>query len=147
MRELLTEIDIDASPETVWNVLSDFNSYPEWNPFIRSMKGKMQKGERLEAFLKPPKGKGMRIRPTVQEAIKDREFRWLGHLAGVNFLFNGEHYFKLDRISENRTRLSHGEIFSGILVPMLWKSLNTDTRDGFLKFNDAIKERSEQTAG
>jgi hypothetical protein len=147
MRELLTEIDIEASPETVWSVLSDFRSYPEWNPFMRRMKGKMQRGERLETFLKPPKGKGMTIKPTVKEVIKEKEFRWLGHLAGVNFLFNGEHYFKLQRISDKRTRLSHGEVFSGILVPMLWKNLNSDTREGFLKFNEAIKARSERIAG
>jgi len=146
MRELLTEIDIDASPEAIWRVLSDFGSYPEWNPFMRRMKGKMKKGEKLEAFLKPPKGKGMTIKPTVMEVVEGREFRWLGHLAGVNFLFNGEHYFKLKRLSDDRTRLSHGEVFSGIMVPMLWKNLNSDTRAGFLKFNQAIKDRSERLA-
>jgi hypothetical protein len=146
MRELLTEIDIEASPDIVWKVLSDFDSYPEWNPFMRRMKGKMVKGERLKAFLKPPKGKGMNISPTVKEVVEGKEFRWLGHLAGVNFLFNGEHYFLLEKTSRNRTRLSHGERFSGILVPMLWNNLNSDTREGFLKFNEAIKERSEKIA-
>jgi hypothetical protein len=147
MRELLTEIDIDASPETVWNVLSDFGSYPEWNPYVRSIKGKMENGERLDIFLKPPNSKGWAIKPTVQVASRNHEFRWLGHMAGVRFLFNGEHYFRLDRLSEKKTRLSHGEVFSGIMVPMLWKSLNSNTRAGFRKFNQAIKERSERIAG
>jgi uncharacterized protein YndB with AHSA1/START domain len=35
MKELHTEIEIDASAERVWDILTDFASYPQWNPFIR----------------------------------------------------------------------------------------------------------------
>jgi hypothetical protein len=31
MRELSTEIEINALPEQVWAVLCDFESYSEWN--------------------------------------------------------------------------------------------------------------------
>lgn len=35
MKELFTEIEIKATPESVWQLLTDFEKYPEWNPFIR----------------------------------------------------------------------------------------------------------------
>lgn len=35
-REIYTEVEIDASPETVWNELVTFEEYPNWNPFIRN---------------------------------------------------------------------------------------------------------------
>ena len=36
---LQTEIEIDAAPDRVWMILTDFASYPEWNPFIRFVRG------------------------------------------------------------------------------------------------------------
>jgi uncharacterized protein YndB with AHSA1/START domain len=38
MKELHSEIEIDASAERVWAILTDFASYPRWNPFIRSIR-------------------------------------------------------------------------------------------------------------
>ena len=32
-----TEIRINASIDKVWNVFTEFEKYPEWNPFIKSL--------------------------------------------------------------------------------------------------------------
>ncbi|MBI4544746.1 MAG: SRPBCC family protein [Gemmatimonadetes bacterium] len=44
MKELYAEIDIEASAERVWQVLTDFAAYPEWNPFMRSISGTLEQG-------------------------------------------------------------------------------------------------------
>jgi len=54
MKELHSEIEINASAERVWDILTDFASYPQWNPFIRSISGELEVGERLEVRLEPP---------------------------------------------------------------------------------------------
>ena len=56
------DIVIDASPSRVWEISSDFDTYPEWNPFVRRI---ISVGERLEVDLQPPGGRGMIMRPTV----------------------------------------------------------------------------------
>jgi uncharacterized protein YndB with AHSA1/START domain len=56
MKELHTEIEIDAPAERVWRLLTDFASYPRWNPFIRTISGRPIPGERLEVRLEPPGG-------------------------------------------------------------------------------------------
>ena len=44
IHHLHTEIEIDASAERMWAVLSNFSSYPQWNPFIRSVIGAPRQG-------------------------------------------------------------------------------------------------------
>jgi hypothetical protein len=44
---------------------------------------------------------------------------------------------------ENRTRFVHREVFSGLLVPFLWNSLNKQTRQGFEEMNRALKMQVE----
>ena len=44
MKELRTEIEIQASDKRVWQLLTDFASFPQWNPFIRQAKGEVKVG-------------------------------------------------------------------------------------------------------
>ena len=39
---LQAEIEIDAPPERVWQVLTDFAAYSEWNPFVLSVVGQLK---------------------------------------------------------------------------------------------------------
>jgi len=34
-----TEIDIAAPPSAVWKVLTDYDRYPDWNPFLIKLCG------------------------------------------------------------------------------------------------------------
>jgi hypothetical protein len=144
-RELRTEIVIDATPERVWEVLFDQETLTEWNPFIREMDGDLCEGERLRVHLTPPRGKGMTFKPKLLEVRPGRRLRWLGHL-GIPGLFDGEHVFELHAEGSNSTRFVHREEFGGILVPVLWKQLDTDTREGFKRMNLALKQRVEAAA-
>ena len=90
MKELRSEIEIQASAERVWQLLTDFASFPQWNPFICKASGNIRVGERLEVRLQPSGASGMTFRPTVLKAEPNREFRWLGHLL-ISGLFDGEH--------------------------------------------------------
>jgi hypothetical protein len=142
MKEIHTEIEIDAPAEKVWRVLTDFAAYPEWNPFIRRGEGDISVGARLHVYIQPSGGKGMSFRPTVLVADPNRELRWLGHLW-VPGLFDGEHSFAIESLGEKRVRFIQREQFSGLLVPLLWQQLDRDVRRGFEEMNQALKLRSE----
>jgi len=141
--ELRTTTNIDASPEVVWEILTDFQAYGEWNPFIREIEGVAQKGARLRVRMTPPEGKAMNFKPVVQSAEPALELRWLGRLW-LPRLFDGEHVFELEPDADGSTRLTQRETFRGVLVPFLAHSLNTNIRLAFEQMNQALKERAEQ---
>lgn len=145
MKEIYTEIEISATPERVWQILTDFEALPEWNPFMRRASGEVKVGAKLEVFLQPSGGRGMTFKPTVVEATPNREFRWLGNL-GVRGLFDGEHSFTIEPLGENRVRFVHRESFRGLLVPLLLLMVEKDTRRGFEEMNQALKTQAEQAS-
>jgi hypothetical protein len=142
MKELHSQIGINASAERVWRILTDFASYPQWNPFIRRISGELKVGERLEVRLEPPDGRGITLRPTLLSAEPNRQLRWLGHLW-VPGLLDAEHSLAIQPLEENRVRFIQSEMFKGLLVPLLARSLDNTTLRGFEEMNGALKERVE----
>lgn len=142
MKKLHSETTIYAPPELVWSVLVDFARYPEWNPFVVEVSGAAGAGERLRVRLQPPGGRGVTMRPTVTVAEPPRAFQWLGHL-GFPGVFDGRHTFELEPIPGG-TRFVQREEFTGVLVPLLARSLDRGTAAGFGAMNRALKERVEQ---
>jgi hypothetical protein len=146
MKELHSQIDINASAERVWQPLTDFASYPQWNPFIRRISGESTTGERLKVRLEPPESRGITLRPEVLAAERNNQLRWLGHLF-VPGLFDGEHSFVIQSLEEERIRFVQREIFRGLLVPLFARSLDNSTLRGFEEMNRALKERAEAATG
>jgi hypothetical protein len=141
MKELRSEIEIGAAPERVWEVLTDFVSFPSWNPFIRSVAGQAATGARLEVRIEPPGGRAMTFRPTVLAAEPPRELRWLGRLLFPG-VFDGEHSFHIEPTGEGGSRFVQRERFSGALVPLFGTALRK-TEEGFIAMNEALKQRAE----
>ncbi|MBU0953043.1 MAG: SRPBCC domain-containing protein [Nanoarchaeota archaeon] len=142
MKEIWTEIEINAPVSVVWNVLTDFLNYARWNPFIRRGTGTATVGSRLEFLIQPLGSNGIVFRPMVTRATVNEELRWVGHYR-LPGLFDGEHVFLLGEIEQHRTRVVHRERLSGLLVPFLWKQYGKATERGFSAMNSALKEQVE----
>ena len=145
MHQIVTQMDIAASPERVWSILMDFSAYPQWNPFIRSLSGVAKPGEKLRVTIQPEEHRAMTFRPRVLTATNQQELRWLGRL-GFPGLFDGEHYFQLAVLSNGSTRVTQGERFSGVLVGLFLARMETATKAGFDAMNRALKDRAEAKA-
>lgn len=142
MKQLHTEIHIDAPPATVWDILVDLDRYSDWNPFIVEATGAVAVGERLRVRIQPPGRRATTFRPTVTVAEPQRTFEWLGHL-GVRGVFDGRHRFQLEPHGSG-TRFVQTEQFTGVAVPLLFsRALDQSTHSGFEAMNNALKDRSE----
>ena len=142
--ELKTSITINATPEKVWAVLTDFNRYPEWNPFITSLTGTVAVGRNITARIEPPGGSPMNFKPKVLAFEPAKEFRWLGHLLFPG-LFDGEHIFEITDHGNGTVTFVQREKFGGILIPLFRKMLDVNTRQGFEMMNEKLKELAESS--
>lgn len=139
--QLSTQITINANPQKVWQVLTNFANYG-WNPFIKSIKGDAVVGKTIEVFLQPEGQKGMVFKPKVLSYNANKRFSWLGHFI-IPGLFDGEHIFELIDNGNGTTTFIQRENFKGILVPFLKKMLNGPTKQGFEAMNQKLKEQAE----
>ena len=57
MKELRTAIEINASADTVWAILTDLSQFAAWNPFMPEAEGEVREGARLKVRIAPPGGK------------------------------------------------------------------------------------------
>jgi hypothetical protein len=142
LKDIRTEIDIKASPEKVWEVLTDFNNFPQWNPFIRQINGDPKVGTKLKIHLHTSSGKSRTYRPTVTKVESNRELRWSGK-SFIPGMFNGERIFSIE-LKTNHVRFVHREIFTGLGVALAGDRLDKDMYQSFEEMNDAFKEEVEQ---
>lgn len=138
---LLSRIDIDASPQRVWQVLTDLSAFPDWNPFIVRAEGRIEVGSRLTLRMQPVGGRAATLQPTVTEAVDGSELRWRG-TVGLPGLLDAEHVFRLTAL-EGGTRLQQDEYFHGLLVPLMTTFLHRRTLPAFEAMNKALKHRAE----
>lgn len=144
-RTIRSAIEIRAPIETVWDVLTDFAAYPEWNPHVRRVQGTVTTGAHIAIHTKPPGGRLIVMRPKITTWEPPTELRWRGTFL-FGRLFAGEHGFRLEPMTEASVRFVQDETFSGMLVPFYSRLRLSHTRAGFEDMNQALRDRAEDMA-
>ena len=146
--ELTAFVDIDATPERVWAVLTDLPAYAEWNPFVTRAEGEWVVGSRLTVSV--PRVSALlpgRLRPTVLEVAPFRRLRLGSRLDRLALpgLVSVEHTMTIDE-HDGGARLWLQDQFGGLLAPLLIRSLNRHRLAAFTAMNAALKARIEGTS-
>lgn len=142
MKTLATEITINASAKTVWNILMDFEKHPEWNPFIKQLEGTAWAGEQLRVLIQPPNQKPSKFTPKVVQVSPQKYFSWKGTFL-ASWIMTGEHIFEIKPLGENQVKFVHYENFRGLLAGIIMKKIGESTKQGFVAMNEAIKKKAE----
>lgn len=136
-KAIKTAIDIAASPKVVWEILTDFESYKDWNPFLTSVEGEFVVGNKIRI-----NAGGMKFQPILLAFEQEQELRWLGSLF-FKGIFDGEHSFQIIDNGDGTSTLKHEEQFNGILVGWLSKKIDHEVKHSFEAMNQKLKERAE----
>ncbi len=143
LAELFMMIEIEAPAERVWQVLTDFGRYPDWNPFLRSVEGSVRNRAQLKVALQPAGRQLLHYRPRVVTLRPPRELRWAARLP-VPGLLGGEDRFVVERLDDHRSRLIHERRLRGLLVPFVRRRLEGPVKRGFEAMSLALKHTAER---
>ena len=131
-------IDVDGPPEVVWNVLTGFADWRQWNPDVKSMSfdGPLEPGSTFRWKAGPGT-----IVSTLEEVDPPRRVRWRGKTMSIH----AHHEYRFEAHAGG-THVETEETFSGFLVSLMRGSLQK-TLDRTLEQGLAhLKAESERRA-
>ena len=143
MAEIRTQIDINAPVDKVFNTILNFADYPRWNPLIPKATGSPYVGSPVTISLATPLGLNLDVDVEIQKNDRLKEFRWVGHAPLLPALFSGDHYYRFESLSEDKTRFVHGEIFEGWIEPLVGGLIEDQLTPLYVDMNMALKKFCE----
>lgn len=141
-------IDIDAPIDRVWAILTDLDSYAEWNPFTPTIESTLRVGDPvvLHVAMKPGK-KRLIQRETCTICDPERgELGW-GMRMGLELILRAHRIQRLTSLPNGVTRYFTEDSFSGWLVPLVMKLYRADIQRGFDAAARGLKARAERASG
>jgi hypothetical protein len=129
---------IAAPPQAIWDLLTDASAYPSWNPAVLGIEGEIAPGEQIvvKSVVNPKRA----FKLKVTEFSPPRSMVWAdGMPLG---LFKGVRTYRLQPQEDGTTLFSMEEVFSGLLEPMISRSI-PDMTESFDQFADGLKRAAE----
>ena len=116
--ECVIHIDIHATPARIWALLTDAAGFSRWNSTVSRIDGEIREGSVLS--LEVPSAPGRTFKPKVTRLEAARAMEWSD---GLSPMFRGVRTFALVANADGTTRFSMAEVLSGLMLPMIKRSL------------------------
>ena len=129
---------IKAKSGTIWAILTDASSYPEWDPGMIRIEGRIAPGEKIKVFTKINPGRTFPVK--VADFVPGQRMTWTGGMPLG--LFKAERTFTLSPQGDDTTEFTMREVFGGLLLPLIGRSI-PDLSSTFEQFADGLKARAE----
>lgn len=130
---------IDAPADRVWGVLTDVAHWPDWNPSVARVEGRVALGAKVLVYTKRSPARAFPVKVARLEAPVRMVWR-----GGMPFgLFTGVRVFTIAPESATRCRFATREEFSGLLAPLITKSI-PDLQPAFEEFVRCLKGAAER---
>jgi hypothetical protein len=133
------EIDIAAPPQAVWDVLTRFDNWPNWNPDVKSMafEGPLAPGSTFRWKAGPGT-----ILSTLDRVEPPRYISWHGKTLTID----AYHEWWLEP-RDGGTHVRTEETFSGLLAKILRGQLQKTLDKSFQAGVECLKRESERRTG
>ncbi|MCH9843920.1 MAG: SRPBCC domain-containing protein [Alphaproteobacteria bacterium] len=143
MKEIRTEIDINASVAKVWEIISNLDDWATWNKMVTGASGKITQGATLSITMRgKSEGAEHSYAPTVIECDAPKYFRFRASMGNRLMMTN----YKICQLEDNNnggTKFTHIEQFSGLMVPFIWKKMEQGVPMMLAMMNKNLKQQAE----
>jgi len=130
-------VDITATPERVWGVLTDTQWYDSGDNGVIRVEGSIEVGEKLTIYSEVNPGRAFPAEVRELTPAERMVWGWSMPLG----LFTGERVFSLEPI-DGGTRLVMWEEFGGPLLPLIGRTM-PDLQPSFDHFASGLKKSAE----
>jgi hypothetical protein len=133
-----SELEVDAPPEVVWDVLTRFEDWPSWNPDVKSMsfQGALEPGSEFRWKAGPAK-----VVSTLQRVEPPRAVEWTGRTMGIKAF----HVWRLEP-RNGKTFVRTEESFAGLVARLLRGSLQKTLDKSLAEGLRYLKAEAERRA-
>jgi hypothetical protein len=138
MKSFSTSASINASPDTIWAILTDAARYPKWNPTVTKVDGRIAPGERVRVHVTINPGRAFPV--TVSQFEPPTHMVWSGGMPLG--LFKGVRTFTLTPRREGGVDFAMREEYTGLMAPLIGRSI-PDLQPAFDAFAAALKREAE----
>lgn len=142
MASIRAEIEIDAPAERIFEILTDLDAYPEWNPFTPQVESTLRPGDPVHLHVRL---RSKRLSHRVEYvSVNERPSRlcW-GATFGARALLTAERCQTLTPIDQRRTRYVTADEIRGWLTPIVMRAFGHAMQRGFDAVAIALKQRAE----
>lgn len=142
--EVQHRVEIDASPEIVWQLLVDLPGYTQWNRYSPSVQGTLAVGEVVwvQAHLD---NEVRRVQNYVLSVVPQRELCW-GSADWYGFLANGIRCRWLTETASGGTELIHHEVMEGPLAWLIERLYRPRIERGLALVDNSLAAQAEKIA-
>ncbi len=139
---VFTEIEINATPEQVWSVLTDWNKLKEWSSsFIGISTERLSEGETFISYFKNPlTGKPIELPHICTEYEEGRKFGWSGNLIGKTI---DHHIYSVEPTKQGTTLFRQEDGLHGPHSKFLNILAKHKMMAMYKRFNQELKKRVE----
>ncbi|HEX8697706.1 MAG TPA: SRPBCC domain-containing protein [Myxococcaceae bacterium] len=133
---------IEAPAEIVWSTLTDFASHQTWDSYVVTWEGEAKVGSRMRLVAMADRRR--EFVPIVTEVVPARLLRYEHRVLG-GFILRAEHEMIIEPVDgASRCRFFQRERFTGLVVPMAWKAIQSSAGPGFERMNRDLKTEAEK---
>ena len=134
-------IGVRTSAPVIWEMISDINGWPAWNPLYPKAKGEVQFGAELELEVALPGEAPRAIKPKIRDWTPNEQIIW--DLSMMGGLIRSIRYIEIETLDNGNCIFSNGEIFDGPLMSFIPRKLRRAIKAGFTGFGETVRDRAE----